>query len=146
MRAGWRRRVGVDPSDDVASPAGSGVMSGTQGVAAEARRCAAGDRREAAGRRQDPAGAGVLGGRPGKAWCWPCWSTPITAAPAVPALRSITVVTPDDVAAAAARRLGAQVLADPTPDGHRDPLNNAHHAPPRPQCATQTSQYRCAAR
>lgn len=49
----------------------------------------------------------------------------ITAASGVPALRSITVVTPDEDAAAAARQLGAQVLADPTPDGHPDPLNNA---------------------
>jgi len=49
----------------------------------------------------------------------------ITAASAVSALRAITVVTPDDVAADAARRLGARVLADPTPDGHRNPLNNA---------------------
>jgi 2-phospho-L-lactate guanylyltransferase len=49
----------------------------------------------------------------------------ITAASAVTALRTITVVTPDDVAADAARQLGAQVLTDPTPDGHRNPLNNA---------------------
>ncbi len=49
----------------------------------------------------------------------------ITAASAVPAVRSITVVTPDDGAAEAAGRLGARVLTDPTPDGHRDPLNNA---------------------
>ncbi|MDA2892981.1 2-phospho-L-lactate guanylyltransferase [Mycolicibacterium sp. BiH015] len=49
----------------------------------------------------------------------------ITAALAVPVLRSVLVVTPDDVAAAAARRLGAQALSDPTPDGHLDPLNNA---------------------
>ena len=49
----------------------------------------------------------------------------ITAALAVPALRSVTVVTPDEVAADAATRLGARVLTDPTPDGHRDPLNNA---------------------
>ena len=42
-----------------------------------------------------------------------------------PSVRSITVVTPDDVAAEAARQLGADVLADPTPDGHPDPLNNA---------------------
>ncbi|WP_448415869.1 2-phospho-L-lactate guanylyltransferase [Mycolicibacterium sp. XJ1819] len=49
----------------------------------------------------------------------------ITAASAVPAVRAITVVTPDEVAAGAARRLGAQVLADPTPQGHRNPLNNA---------------------
>lgn len=49
----------------------------------------------------------------------------VTAAAAVPAVQSITVVTPDDVAADAARELGARVLADPTPDGHHDPLNNA---------------------
>lgn len=49
----------------------------------------------------------------------------ITAAMAVPALRSVLVVTPDDVAAAAARSLGALTLADPTPQGHSDPLNNA---------------------
>jgi 2-phospho-L-lactate/phosphoenolpyruvate guanylyltransferase len=49
----------------------------------------------------------------------------ITAATAVSALRSVLVVTPDEVAAAAARALGALVLADPTPQGHRDPLNNA---------------------
>ncbi len=49
----------------------------------------------------------------------------ITAAAAVPAVQSITVVTPDDVAGEAARRLGARVLPDPTPQGHRNPLNNA---------------------
>ena len=49
----------------------------------------------------------------------------ITAAAAVPAVQSITVVTPDDVAGEAARQLGARVLPDPTPQGHRDPLNNA---------------------
>ncbi|OBI71256.1 2-phospho-L-lactate guanylyltransferase [Mycobacterium sp. E740] len=49
----------------------------------------------------------------------------ITAASAVPAVHAITVVTPDDTAAGAAVRLGARVLADPTPDGHHDPLNNA---------------------
>ena len=49
----------------------------------------------------------------------------ITAARAVPAVESITVVTPDELAAAAARDLGAAVVADPTPTGHRDPLNNA---------------------
>jgi 2-phospho-L-lactate guanylyltransferase len=49
----------------------------------------------------------------------------IGAASAVPALSAITVVTPDEFAADAARRLGARVLADPTPDGHRNPLNNA---------------------
>src|SRR5690348_5825305 len=49
----------------------------------------------------------------------------IKAALAVPALQSVTVVTPDPVAADAALELGAQVLSDPTPDGHPDPLNNA---------------------
>src|SRR5215475_14266181 len=49
----------------------------------------------------------------------------ITAASAVAALHSVTVVTPDEVAADATRRLGARVLMDPTPEGHRDPLNNA---------------------
>jgi 2-phospho-L-lactate guanylyltransferase len=49
----------------------------------------------------------------------------IRAALAVPALRSVTVVTPDQVAADTARQLGAQALTDPTPDGHRNPLNNA---------------------
>jgi 2-phospho-L-lactate guanylyltransferase len=49
----------------------------------------------------------------------------ITAARAVPAVDSITVVTPDPVVAAAVEELGAGVVADPTPAGHRDPLNNA---------------------
>ena len=49
----------------------------------------------------------------------------IRAALAVPALRSVTVVTPDQVAADTARQMGAQALTDPTPDGHGDPLNNA---------------------
>ena len=49
----------------------------------------------------------------------------LTAAARVSAVRRITVVTPDDVAAAAAVRLGADVIADPTPAGHADPLNNA---------------------
>jgi len=47
----------------------------------------------------------------------------VTAARA--AVASVTVVTPDPAAAAAARDLGAQVLADPTPTGHPDPLNAA---------------------
>ena len=50
---------------------------------------------------------------------------PLTAAARVSSVRRITVVTPDDVAAAAAAELGAEVLSDPTPDGHPDPLNNA---------------------
>jgi len=49
----------------------------------------------------------------------------ITAAHRVEAVGSITVVTPDETAAAAARELGADVLEDPTPEHHRDPLNNA---------------------
>ena len=49
----------------------------------------------------------------------------IVAASTVGSLSSVTVVTPDDVAAAAARELGADVLGDPTPEGHPDPLNNA---------------------
>ena len=49
----------------------------------------------------------------------------IKAALAVPALQSVTVVTPDQVAAEAALELGAHVLSAPTPEGHRNPLNNA---------------------
>jgi 2-phospho-L-lactate guanylyltransferase len=49
----------------------------------------------------------------------------ITAALAVPAVQTLTVVTPDDDAADAARTLGARIVDDPTPPGHRNPLNNA---------------------
>ncbi len=49
----------------------------------------------------------------------------LTAARGVDALGSITVITPDESAAAAAAELGAEVLKDPTPDGHPDPLNHA---------------------
>jgi 2-phospho-L-lactate/phosphoenolpyruvate guanylyltransferase len=49
----------------------------------------------------------------------------LTAAARVGSVRTITVITPDDVAAAAAIELGAQVLSDPTPHAHPDPLNNA---------------------
>lgn len=49
----------------------------------------------------------------------------IAAAAATPAVKSITVVTPDPAAAAAAVDLGAEALTDPTPNGHADPLNNA---------------------
>jgi 2-phospho-L-lactate guanylyltransferase len=49
----------------------------------------------------------------------------LTAATNMGSLRSVTVITPDDAAAAAAAELGADVLADPTPEGHHDPLNNA---------------------
>src|ERR1700756_2796174 len=55
----------------------------------------------------------------------------LTAAARVAALGSITVITPDEAAAAAAVELGAGVLADPTPDGHGDPLNNAIMTPER---------------
>ena len=49
----------------------------------------------------------------------------LTAAGRVRSMRSITVVTPDGDAAAAATNLGAEVLADPTPEGDPDPLNSA---------------------
>lgn len=49
----------------------------------------------------------------------------LTAAARAGSLRLITVITPDEAAAAAASELGAEVLADPTPEGHSDPLNNA---------------------
>ena len=49
----------------------------------------------------------------------------IAAARAVSALHSITIVTPDETAAAAARGLGAEVLPDPTPSSDPDPLNSA---------------------
>jgi 2-phospho-L-lactate/phosphoenolpyruvate guanylyltransferase len=49
----------------------------------------------------------------------------LSAASGVESVGSITVITPDDDAAAAAAGLGASVLADPTPAGHADPLNNA---------------------
>jgi 2-phospho-L-lactate/phosphoenolpyruvate guanylyltransferase len=49
----------------------------------------------------------------------------LTAASRVSSVRGITVVTPDEVAAAAAAELGAEILVDPTPAGHPDPLNNA---------------------
>src|ERR1700760_2884907 len=49
----------------------------------------------------------------------------IKAALAVPALQTVTVVTPDRIAGEAAQELGALALEDPTPDGHRNPLNNA---------------------
>lgn len=49
----------------------------------------------------------------------------LTAATRVSSLHSITVITPDDVAGAAATELGAQVLADPTAPDDPDPLNSA---------------------
>lgn len=49
----------------------------------------------------------------------------ITAARNVPAVHSVTVVTPDPHASRAAWDLGAAVVADPTEPNHPDPLNNA---------------------
>ena len=49
----------------------------------------------------------------------------IAAARAVSVLHSITIVTPDETAAGAARELGAAVLPDPTPSSDPDPLNSA---------------------
>lgn len=49
----------------------------------------------------------------------------LTAAGAVPGIESITVVTPDPAVTAAVTALGAMAMADPTPLGHPDPLNNA---------------------
>jgi 2-phospho-L-lactate guanylyltransferase len=49
----------------------------------------------------------------------------ISAARAVNAVQSITVITPDDTAAAAARELSATVLFDSTPPTEPDPLNTA---------------------
>lgn len=49
----------------------------------------------------------------------------IAAAQAAPEVDSITVVTSDPAVAAAVGDVGAAVVADPTPAGHPDPLNNA---------------------
>lgn len=49
----------------------------------------------------------------------------ITAATACRAVGSVTVVTPDPVAARVVTGLGAAAVLDPTPTGHPDPLNNA---------------------
>ncbi|MEI7716924.1 MAG: 2-phospho-L-lactate guanylyltransferase [Mycobacterium sp.] len=49
----------------------------------------------------------------------------LAAAGQVTSVGSITVITPDEAAAAAAAELGADTVADPTPEGHGDPLNNA---------------------
>lgn len=49
----------------------------------------------------------------------------ITAARDCSPVGSVTVVTPDPVAARAARDLGACVVVDPTAPDHPDPLNNA---------------------
>ncbi len=60
----------------------------------------------------------------------------ITAARDCSPVGSVTVVTPDPVAARAARDLGACVVADPTPPNHPDPLNNAILAACGPVSAT----------
>jgi 2-phospho-L-lactate/phosphoenolpyruvate guanylyltransferase len=49
----------------------------------------------------------------------------VTVAAKVESVRYITVITPDEAAAATATALGATVLSDPTPADHPDPLNNA---------------------
>jgi 2-phospho-L-lactate guanylyltransferase len=49
----------------------------------------------------------------------------LAAARRVESVGSVTVITPDEAAAAAAAALGATTIADPTPEGHGDPLNNA---------------------
>lgn len=68
----------------------------------------------------------------------------LTAAAGVGSLRSITVITPDEAAAAAAAGLGADVLADPTRRRSR-PTEHRHH-----RCRTRGCrrglQHRCAAR
>ena len=62
--------------------------------------------------------------RPGKNWCSPCWSTPSR-----PRRRCRRCARSPSSPRPGRRRcrtgLGARVLTDPTPDGHRDPLNNA---------------------
>jgi 2-phospho-L-lactate guanylyltransferase len=63
----------------------------------------------------------------------------LTAAGRVRSLGSITVVTPDDAAAAAAADLGANVLTDPTPQGDPDPLNNAIAAAERELSSPSTN-------
>ncbi|KAA1250728.1 2-phospho-L-lactate guanylyltransferase [Mycobacterium simiae] len=63
----------------------------------------------------------------------------LTAASRVQSLQSITVITPDESAAAAAAELGAQVLADPTPEGAADPLNNAIAAAERVMAKSLTN-------
>jgi 2-phospho-L-lactate/phosphoenolpyruvate guanylyltransferase len=63
----------------------------------------------------------------------------LTAASGVGSVGSITVVTPDEAAAAAAAGLGANVLADPTPEGHPDPLNNAIAAAERSMAGAFTN-------
>jgi len=49
----------------------------------------------------------------------------LSATRGVDSVASITVVTPDPAAAAAARDLGAATVQDSTPADHPDPLNNA---------------------
>jgi 2-phospho-L-lactate guanylyltransferase len=63
----------------------------------------------------------------------------LTAASGVGSVGSLTVVTPDEAAAAAAAGLGANVLADPTPEGHPDPLNNAIAAAERSMAGAFTN-------
>lgn len=69
--------------------------------------------------------ASVLSAQPRKSMVLAMLLDTLSAAKRVPSLRSVTVITPDDEAAAVAADLGADVLSDPTPQYHRDPLNNA---------------------
>ena len=86
-------------------------------------------------RGQDQAGAGVLGSATRESVVLAMLIDTITAASAVPAVRVDTVVTPDEVAAAAARSLGARVLADPTPRRPPQPAEQRHRRRRGRRCA-----------
>ena len=90
-------------------------MSGTHTGAPSRRRTD--HRRQTARRRENAARPGVRRGDPGSGGAGHD-DRHHHRRVAVPALGSITVVTPDQVAADAAAQLGARVLTDPTPDGH----------------------------
>ncbi|WP_197377028.1 2-phospho-L-lactate guanylyltransferase [Mycolicibacterium baixiangningiae] len=49
----------------------------------------------------------------------------LVAALAVPAVAGVTVISPEPAVLAGAHMLGARTMADPTPERHPDPLNNA---------------------
>ncbi len=63
--------------------------------------------------------------RPANGWCSRCCSTRSPRRPRPRHCAASPWSPPTTLAAEAARQLGADVLADPTPDGHPDPLNNA---------------------
>ena len=85
-------------------------MSGTQTGAPAGHR--AGHRRQAAGRREDEAGPGILRAYPRARGAGDA-GRHHHGRVRVPALASVTVVTPDEDAAAAAAQLGARVLDGP---------------------------------